>query len=82
MLKDVNDSLDDAKELIKLIKPFKAKINLIPYNPWPGSKYQVSSAEKIESFKSYISEKGKLVATIRAPRGEDVLAACGQLKSL
>ena len=61
---------------------FRAKINLIPFNPWPGSKYQVSSKEKIENFKNYILEKGKLVATIRTPRGEDVLAACGQLKSL
>ena len=82
MLKDINDSMNDAKELIKLIRPFRAKINLIPFNPWPGSKYQVSSKEKIENFKNYILEKGKLVATIRTPRGEDVLAACGQLKSL
>ena len=82
MLKDINDSMNDAKELIKLIRPFRAKINLIPFNPWPGSKYQVSSKEKIENFKNYILEQGKLVATIRTPRGEDVLAACGQLKSL
>ena len=82
MLKDINDSIDDAKELIKLIRPFRAKINLIPFNPWPGSKYKVSSEEKIENFKNYILDKGKLVATIRTPRGEDVLAACGQLKSL
>ncbi len=82
MLKNINDSLDDARELIKLIRPFKAKINLIPFNPWPGSKYQVSSEEKIQSFKNYILDKGNLVATIRTPRGEDVLAACGQLKAL
>ena len=82
MLKDINDSMNDAKDLIKLIRPFRAKINLIPFNPWPGSKYQVTSGEKIENFKNYILDKGKLVATIRTPRGEDVLAACGQLKSL
>ena len=81
MLDGVNDSLTDAKELIKLIKPFKAKINLIPFNPWPGSKYKVSSPDRILEFKKYILEKGKLVATVRMPRGNDVLAACGQLKS-
>ena len=81
MLEDINDSIKDARELIKLIKPFKAKINLIPFNPWPGSNYKASSPNKIKIFKNFILEKGKLVATVRSPRGDDVLAACGQLKS-
>ena len=81
MLEGINDSIKDAKELVKLIKPFKAKINLIPFNPWPGSNYNASSPDKIEIFKKFILEEGKLVATVRFPRGDDVLAACGQLKS-
>ena len=82
MLKGVNDSLKDAKELIKLISPLKSKVNLIPFNPWPNSKYNVSSSEKIEKFKKFILENGKIIATIRNPKGDDILAACGQLKSL
>ena len=81
MLDGINDSIKDAKELIKLIKPFRAKINLIPFNPWPGSNYKASSPDQIRIFKKFILEKGKLVATVRLPRGDDVLAACGQLKS-
>ena len=81
MLEGINDSIKDAKELVKLIKPFKAKINLIPFNPWPGSNYKASSLEKIKVFKKFILDEGKLVATVRLPRGDDVLAACGQLKS-
>ena len=81
MLEGINDSIKDAQELIKLIKPFKAKINLIPFNPWPGSNYKVSSPDQIQIFKKFILEKGKLMATVRLPRGDDVLAACGQLKS-
>ena len=82
MLDGVNDNINDAKELIKLISPLKSKINLIPFNPWPNSPYKVSSYEKIEKFKNFILEKGNIVATIRNPRGDDILAACGQLKSL
>ena len=82
MLEGVNDSLKDAKELIKLIESTKIKINLIPFNPWPNSKYNVSSFEKIEKFKKFILENGKIIATIRNPKGDDILAACGQLKSL
>ena len=82
MLDGINDSIKDAKELIKIVSPLKSKINLIPYNPWPNSPYKVSSFEKIEKFKNFILEKGKIVATIRLPRGDDILAACGQLKSL
>ena len=81
MLEGINDSIKDAKELVKLIKPFKAKINLIPFNPWPGSNYKPSSPDKIKIFKEFILNEGKLVATVRLPRGDDVLAACGQLKS-
>ena len=82
MLKGVNDSLKDAKELIKVISPLKSKVNLIPFNPWPNSKYNVSPSEKIEKFKKFILENGKIIATIRNPKGDDILAACGQLKSL
>ena len=82
MLDGVNDTISDAKALIKLVKPLKSKINLIPFNPWPNSHYKVSSCEKIEKFKNFILEKGKILATIRMPRGNDILAACGQLKSL
>ena len=81
MLEGINDSIKDAKKLVKLIKPFKAKINLIPFNPWPGSNYKASSPDQIKVFKKLILEEGKLVATVRLPRGDDVLAACGQLKS-
>ena len=81
MLEGINDSIKDAKKLVKLIKPFKAKINLIPFNPWPGSNYKASSPDQIKVFKKFILDEGKLVATVRLPRGDDVLAACGQLKS-
>ena len=81
MLEGINDSIKDAKELVKLIKPFRAKINLIPFNPWPGSNYKASSPDQIKVFKKFILDEGKLVATVRLPRGDDVLAACGQLKS-
>jgi len=81
MLDGINDSIKDAKELVKLIKPFKAKINLIPFNPWPGSNYKSSSSDQIKVFKKFILEEGKLVATVRLPRGDDVYAACGQLKA-
>ena len=81
MLEGINDSIKDAKELVKLLKPFRAKINLIPFNPWPGSNYKASSPDQIKVFKKFILDEGKLVATVRLPRGDDVLAACGQLKS-
>ena len=80
MLKDVNDSLDDAKRLIKLLKGIPAKINLIPFNPWPGSNYQCSDWEQIERFADLINQAG-YASPIRTPRGRDILAACGQLKS-
>src|SRR5947207_3297341 len=80
MLKDVNDQLADAKALVKLLKGIPAKINLIPFNPWPGSKYECSDWETIEKFSEYIFNAG-YSSPVRTPRGRDILAACGQLKS-
>ena len=80
MLKGVNDSMDDAKLLVKLLKGIPAKINLIPFNPWPGTNYQCSDWETIEKFADYINSAG-YASPIRTPRGRDILAACGQLKS-
>lgn len=80
MLKDVNDSLDDAKRLVKLLQGIPAKINLIPFNPWPGTNYQCSDWEQIERFADYVNAAG-YASPIRTPRGRDILAACGQLKS-
>ena len=80
MLKGVNDSMDDAKLLVKLLKGIPAKINLIPFNPWPGTKYECSDWEQIEKFSEYIFNAG-YSSPVRTPRGRDILAACGQLKS-
>jgi len=82
MLKDKNDSDDDARELVRLIRKYKlpAKVNLIPFNPWPGVAYECSSAERIESFSDIIFKAG-ISAPVRTPRGRDIMAACGQLKS-
>ncbi len=80
MLKDVNDSLEDAKLLVQLLKGIPAKINLIPFNPWPGTNYQCSDWEQIERFADFINQAG-YASPIRTPRGRDILAACGQLKS-
>ncbi|MCM2293369.1 23S rRNA (adenine(2503)-C(2))-methyltransferase RlmN [Allorhizobium sp. BGMRC 0089] len=80
MLKDVNDSLDDAKLLVQLLKGIPAKINLIPFNPWPGTNYQCSDWATIERFADFINQAG-YASPIRTPRGRDILAACGQLKS-
>ncbi|ASZ30319.1 23S rRNA (adenine(2503)-C(2))-methyltransferase RlmN [Brucella melitensis] len=80
MLKDINDSLDDAKLLVKLLQGIPAKINLIPFNPWPGTNYQCSDWEQIEKFADYVNAAG-YASPIRTPRGRDILAACGQLKS-
>ncbi|MBD8555464.1 23S rRNA (adenine(2503)-C(2))-methyltransferase RlmN [Rhizobium sp. CFBP 8762] len=80
MLKDVNDSLEDAKELVRLLKGIPAKINLIPFNPWPGTNYQCSDWEQIEKFADFVNQAG-YASPIRTPRGRDILAACGQLKS-
>ena len=80
MLKGVNDSLADAKALVKLLKGIPAKINLIPFNPWPGSTYECSDWEQIEKFSEIIFNAG-YASPVRAPRGRDIHAACGQLKS-
>src|ERR1700716_1043997 len=80
MLKGVNDSLDDAKLLVKLLKGIPAKINLIPFNPWPGTRYECSDWEQIEKFSEYVFNAG-YSPPVRTPRERDILAACGQLKS-
>ena len=80
MLKGVNDSIDDARALVRLLKGIPAKINLIPFNPWPGSKYECSDWEQIEKFSQVIFDAG-YASPVRTPRGRDILAACGQLKS-
>ena len=82
MLKDKNDSLDDAKELVRLLKAYDipAKVNLIPFNPWPGSPYECSAPQTVKAFSDYVFEHG-ISAPVRTPRGQDIMAACGQLKS-
>ncbi len=80
MLKGVNDSVEDARRLVKLIKGIPAKINLIPFNEWPGSAYQRSDRKQIEAFAEIVYKAG-YSSPIRRPRGEDIMAACGQLKS-
>jgi 23S rRNA (adenine2503-C2)-methyltransferase len=80
MLKGINDSLVDAKALVRLLKGIPAKINLIPFNPWPGTKYECSDWEQIERFSEIVFNAG-YSSPVRTPRGRDILAACGQLKS-
>jgi 23S rRNA (adenine2503-C2)-methyltransferase len=80
MLKGVNDSPVEARELIRLLKGIPAKINLIPFNPWPGTDYQCSDWKTIEAFAAILNKAG-YASPIRTPRGRDILAACGQLKS-
>jgi 23S rRNA (adenine2503-C2)-methyltransferase len=82
MLKDKNDSDEDARELVRLIRKYKlpAKVNLIPFNPWPGAPYQCSDEERVRRFSDIVFEAG-ISAPIRRPRGRDIMAACGQLKS-
>lgn len=80
MLKGVNDSIEEAKALVRLLKGIHAKINLIPFNPWPGSKYECSDWEQIEKFSQVVFDAG-YASPVRTPRGRDILAACGQLKS-
>jgi len=80
MLKGVNDSDEDAQRLVQLIAGIPAKINLIPFNPWPGSPYERSTWKRIEAFGDIVNEAG-YASPIRRPRGEDIMAACGQLKS-
>ncbi len=80
MLKGVNDSDADARALVRLLKGIPAKINLIPFNPWPGSQYECSDWERIEEFADIVNRAG-YASPIRTPRGRDIFAACGQLKS-
>jgi 23S rRNA (adenine2503-C2)-methyltransferase len=82
MLKDKNDSDEDAHELVRLIKRYKlpAKVNLIPFNPWPGAPYECSDEARVRRFSDIVFEAG-ISAPIRRPRGRDIMAACGQLKS-
>ena len=80
MLKGVNDSPEEARALVKLIQGIPAKINLIPFNPWPGTDYQCSDWKTIEAFAAILNRAG-YASPIRTPRGRDILAACGQLKS-
>jgi 23S rRNA (adenine2503-C2)-methyltransferase len=82
MLKDKNDSDSDARELVRLLKAYKlpAKVNLIPFNPWPGAAYECSEPERIRAFSNIIFEAG-ISAPVRTPRGRDIDAACGQLKT-
>jgi 23S rRNA (adenine2503-C2)-methyltransferase len=80
MLKGVNDAPGDAKALVRLLKGVPAKINLIPFNPWPGTKYECSDWETIEKFSEIVFNAG-YASPVRKPRGRDILAACGQLKS-
>jgi 23S rRNA (adenine2503-C2)-methyltransferase len=80
MLKGINDSDADARELVRLLTPVHAKVNLIPFNPWPGAPYECSSNNRIHRFAEIVNDGG-LSAPVRTPRGRDIQAACGQLKS-
>lgn len=80
MLKDVNDTMADAKRLVKLLSGIPAKVNLIPFNPWPGSAYVCSEWDTIENFAEILNNAG-YASPVRTPRGRDIMAACGQLKS-
>jgi 23S rRNA (adenine2503-C2)-methyltransferase len=80
MLKGVNDSPAEAIALVRLLKGLPAKINLIPFNPWPGSPYECSDWDKIERFSEIVFKAG-YASPVRTPRGRDISAACGQLKS-
>jgi 23S rRNA (adenine2503-C2)-methyltransferase len=80
MLKGVNDSLAEARALVKLLSGIPAKINLIPFNPWPNTRYECSDWETIERFAEVVNRAG-YASPVRTPRGRDILAACGQLRS-
>ncbi len=80
MLKDINDSDADARELVRLLSGIPAKINLIPFNPWPGTNYDCSSSARIERFADIVNNAG-YASPVRTPRGRDIFAACGQLKT-
>jgi 23S rRNA (adenine2503-C2)-methyltransferase len=80
MLKGINDSEAEARQLVRLIAGLPAKVNLIPFNPWPGSKYEVSGKAALDRFAAIVMEAG-FASPIRTPRGQDILAACGQLRT-
>ena len=80
MLKGVNDTREDAKRLVRLLAGIPAKVNLIPFNPWPGSNYECSEWPVIEAFAEILNNAG-YASPVRTPRGRDIMAACGQLKS-
>ena len=80
MLKGINDSEADAHELVRLIAGMPAKVNLIPFNPWPGSAYETSPRAAIDKFARIIMDAG-FASPVRDPRGQDILAACGQLRT-
>jgi len=82
MLKGKNDSDEDARELVRLLRKYRlpAKVNLIPFNPWPGAPYECSEPERVRRFSNIVFEAG-ISAPVRTPRGRDIMAACGQLKS-
>ena len=81
MLDGINDTDEDARRLSKMLKDIPSKVNLIPFNPWPGSAYKRSTDERILKFQHIVANEGLMPAPIRRPRGEDIMAACGQLKS-
>ncbi|GBR68391.1 23S rRNA (adenine(2503)-C(2))-methyltransferase RlmN [Gluconobacter kanchanaburiensis] len=80
MLRGINDSEADARELVRLIRDLPAKVNLIPFNPWPGSNFQPSTRQQLAKFANIVMDAG-FASPIRTPRGQDILAACGQLKT-
>ncbi|HYE00269.1 MAG TPA: 23S rRNA (adenine(2503)-C(2))-methyltransferase RlmN, partial [Alphaproteobacteria bacterium] len=80
MLKGVNDTLADARELVRLLRGIPAKINLIPFNPWPGAPFERSTDAAIQKFGDFVNNAG-YASPVRTPRGEDIMAACGQLRS-
>src|SRR5271154_3769666 len=80
MLNGVNDSLAEARELVRLLAGIPAKVNLIPFNPWPGAPYECSDWSQIEKFAEIVNRAG-YASPVRTPRGRDIMAACGQLKS-
>ncbi|HWG79942.1 MAG TPA: 23S rRNA (adenine(2503)-C(2))-methyltransferase RlmN, partial [Stellaceae bacterium] len=80
MLKGVNDSPAEAKALVRLLAGIPAKVNLIPFNPWPGAPFERSSEAAIKAFSDIVNAAG-YSSPVRTPRGEDIMAACGQLKS-
>jgi 23S rRNA (adenine2503-C2)-methyltransferase len=80
MLRGINDAPEDARELVRLIAGLPAKVNLIPFNPWPGSVYETSTPETIAAFAEIVMDAG-FASPVRSPRGRDILAACGQLRT-